>query len=210
MLVYLPIKEAQWLYGAENRLTAYVLDINDGLQAKKTANNLQASLGDAFEVMPWQTMLPELDQMIQGENQETVIFLLVLYVLISFGIFGTFLMMSMERRYEFGMVVALGMKKMTLATILVVEGIWITMLGALLGLLISFPIIRYLYDNPPPLSGELGEAYENFGIEPVFYFSMDPQVFISQVLIVLALALVLSVYPVFSILGLKPVEAMRD
>jgi ABC-type lipoprotein release transport system permease subunit len=209
-LVYLPIAEAQWLYGAENRLTAYVLEISDGNKAKNTAKQIQASLGSGYEVMPWQVLLPELNQMIQGEDQETVIFLLVLYILISFGIFGTFLMMTMERKYEFGMVVALGMKKYILSLILVIEGICVTMLGALSGLIISFPIINYLHNYPIQLSGELAEVYENYGIEPIFYFSMEPYVFYSQALIVLILALVLSTYPVLSIFRLKPVNAMRE
>lgn len=209
-LMYLPMAEAQWLYGAENRLTAYVLELDDGNKARDTARRIQAGLGDKYEVMPWQIMLPELHQMIQGEDQETVIFLLVLYILISFGIFGTFLMMTMERKYEFGMVVALGMKKYILSLILVVEGICVTMLGALSGLIISFPIILYLHNYPIELSGELAEVYENYGIEPIFYFSVEPYVFYSQALIVLILALVLSTYPVLSIFRLKPVNAMRE
>ena len=209
-LIYLPLSEAQWLYGANERLTAYVLDINDGLQSRSIAQKVQNVLGSDYEVMPWQAMLPELDQMIQGENQETIIFLLVLYILISFGIFGTFLMMTMERKYEFGMVVALGMKKQILAFILVIEGIFVTMLGALAGLIISYPIINYLYNYPIPITGELAEAYENFGIEAIFYFSIEPHVFYYQALTVLLLALILSIYPAISIFRIKPVTAMRD
>ena len=209
-LIYLPLSEAQWLYGANERLTAYVLDINNGLLSRSIAQKIQSLVGKDYEVMPWQAMLPELDQMIQGENQETVIFLLVLYILISFGIFGTFLMMTMERKYEFGMVVALGMKKQILAIILVIEGIFVTMLGALAGLAISYPIINYLYKYPVPLTGELAEAYENFGIEPIFYFSIEPHVFYYQALTVLLLALILSIYPAISIFRIKPVTAMRD
>ena len=65
--------------------------------------------------MSWQQMSPELNQFIRGEEAENVIFQVILYLLIGFGIFGTILMMTLEREREFGIMVAVGMRKWRLS-----------------------------------------------------------------------------------------------
>ncbi len=209
-LVYLPLKQAQLLFGAEGRLSALVLEIDKITDAEEITSNLSSTIQDDFEVMSWKTLLPELNQIIEGERAENVIFLLVLYMLISFGIFGTILMMTMERKFEFGVLVAIGMKKVKLSSVVVFENILVSLLGAFVGTLISVPIIGYFNRFPIKVSGDLKEAYEQYGFEPVFYFSVEPAIFYSQTFIVLLIALVLSIYPVIKIGWLDPVNAMRD
>jgi len=207
-MVYLPIKLSQDLLGAEGRSTAMVLKLENINQATSVAHDLSTKL-PGYEVMGWKKLLPELNQMIEGERAENVIFLGILYLLISFGIFGTILMMLMERQFEFGVLVAVGMRKLKLSTVIVMENIFISVLGALLGTLLSIPVILYFYKYPIQVTGALKETYENFGFEPVFYFSIEPWIFYSQMMVVACIALVLSLYPLFSLLRLDPVTAMR-
>jgi len=207
-LVYLPIHLAQKLFGAEGRATDMVLEIKNINQASAIATDLSKSLPN-YEVMGWQGLMPELNQMIEGERAENVIFLGILYLLISFGIFGTILMMLMERQFEFGVLVAIGMQKMKLAVIIIMENILISVLGALVGTALSVPVILYFYKYPIQITGTLKETYENFGFEPVFYFSIEPYIFYSQTIVVGCIALFLSFYPLVSVFRLNPVQAMR-
>ena len=209
-MVYLPLKEAQHLFGAEGRMTALVLDIDNINDADLVEKQLQQTLGTHYEVMGWKTLMPELHQVIEGERAENVIFLFVLYLLIAFGIFGTVLMMTMERRYEFGVLVAIGMKRLRLSSVVILENIMISVLGAIAGTLLSIPLVGYFYNFPIHITGELRETYEKFGFEPIFYFSIEPGIFYSQTIVVLGIALVLSIFPLFKIGGLEPVKAMRD
>ncbi len=210
-LIYLPIGESQHLFGADNKVTAFVLKLDNIREAQKTSEELGAMLPhDEYETMSWQQMLPELDQVIQGEEAENKIFQVVLYMLIAFGIFGTILMMTMERQFEFGVMVAIGMNKAMLSLVVVLENIFLSILGAIVGVMVSLPVVLYLYRFPVSLSGQLAEAYENFGMEPIYYFSTDAVVFYTQGLVVLSLALVLAFYPVFKIWKLNPVAAMQS
>ncbi len=209
-LVYIPIKEAQWLFNAPDQVTALVINTDDIDGAPILADAIQKSIGNAYESMSWKVLLPELDQMIEGEKAETLIFLFVLYMLISFGIFGTILMMTMERKYEFGVLVAIGMKKLKLSSVVIMENIFISLVGAIAGTIISVPVVGYFNTYPIQITGELKEAYENYGFEPVFYFSVEPEIFYSQTIVILIIALVLSVFPLVKINQLNPVEAMRD
>ncbi len=209
-MVYLPLKEGQWLFGATDRLSALVLQVYDINKSEQTVTDLTLQVDSSYEIMDWSILMPELDQIIEGERAENVIFLFVLYLLISFGIFGTILMMTMERKFEFGVLVAIGMKKLKLSSVVVLENIFVSMLGALVGTLLSIPLIMYFNAYPIRITGELKEAYERYGFDPVFYFSVEPQIFYSQAFVVLAIALVLSIYPMLKIGRLNAVEAMRD
>ncbi len=208
-LIYIPLKEAQWLFGAEDRLSSLVVHIGNINDSEIIVEELGSGLSQDYEIMSWKTLLPELDQIIEGERRENIIFLFVLYLIISFGIFGTILMMTMERRFEFGVLVAIGMKKLRLSSVVIFENIFISLLGAIAGTIISIPLVFYFNAYPIKVTGELKEAYENYGFEPVFYFSTEPIIFYSQTLVVLVIAGVLSAFPLVKILRLDPVVAMN-
>lgn len=208
-IVFLPIKAAQQMFAAENRATSYVLSLKDPGDLKTAAVGVSARLGREYEVLTWEDMMPEIKQHIRTDTASMSIITGILYLLICFGIFGTLLMMMVERRFELGMLVAIGMKKDRLCRLLLAESILTVITGCLLGILASIPILSYLHDHPIRISGEMGDVYKRFGFEPVFPTATDPAIYIRQGMIVLLIGLLLSLYPVINILRMKPVTAMR-
>lgn len=207
--LYLSLSAAQTLYSAEGLLTSYVLNLNNTEDLAATSARIQISLGNTFEVMTWEEMMPEVIQHIQTDKGSMVIIQAILYMLICFGIFGTLLMMMVERRYEMGMLVAIGMKKFRLMQLLLIESILTVVTGCMLGMALSVPLVFYLNRYPIQFKGELASVYEEFGFEAIFPTSVEPQIFFTQGLIVLVLGLILSLYPIIKIAQLNPVTAMR-
>ena len=208
-VVYMPIRFAQEMYGAEGRATSFVLALNNTDNLNQIANTLSKNLGKDYEVMTWEQMLPDIKQHIGGDSQNMLFVQAVLYLLISFGIFGTLLMMMAERRFELGMLLAIGMKKNKLAILLLTESILTVILGCVLGILTSIPLVYYFYKRPIRITGEAAKAYEQFGFEAIFPTSVHYSNFISQGVIVLIIGLLLSLYPVFVVYQLDPVNAMK-
>lgn len=208
-LLYLPLTVAQEFYSAEKLVTSYVLALQVDNQLEETAGTLKAVVGADFEVMTWKQMLPEVDQHITTDRGSMYIISGILYMLIGFGIFGTLLMMMAERKYELGMLIAIGMKKRKLVWVLLVESVLTVLIGCLAGILVSIPIAHYLKINPIRFGGEMAEVYQRFGFEPVFPASTDVWIFVAQGLVVLAMGLVLSIYPILKVLGMNPVTAMK-
>ncbi len=207
--LYLSLPAAQELYSAENMLTSYVIDLENPDILDPTAARLRSTLGENYEAMTWEEMMPEVIQHIKTDKGSMAIIQGVLYMLIGFGIIGTLLMMMVERKYEMGMLVAIGMKKVKLMQLLMIESILTVFSGCILGILASIPIVLYLYRYPIRFKGEMAEVYEEFGFEAIFPTSTDPKIFLNQGLIVLILALVLSLYPIIKIARLNPVTAMK-
>ena len=119
--VYLRLAEMQSFFAAPGRITSIALLLHDDDEATPTAAILTRMAGDEREIMTWRQMLPELLQAIAADDAGTVIMLFILYVVIGFGIFGTIMMMTAERRHEFGVAIAVGMKRWRLMVITTLE-----------------------------------------------------------------------------------------
>jgi ABC-type lipoprotein release transport system permease subunit len=207
--VYLPLATAQYFLGAENRLTSVSLGIDNPENTAAIVQSLRKSIGTKYEVMPWQEMMPDVANHIKADGFSFYIFSGILYLIIGFGLFGTVLMMTTERKYEFGMLIAIGMKKSKLELVLFGETVLITFFGVLLGILLSLPLVIYLKEKPIRFGGELAKAYEQFGFEALFPATVDQHIFITQSLIVLTMAVLIGLYPLWHVGGLDPVKAMK-
>lgn len=208
-LIYMPLSLTQDLYGADNKATSYTLALKNENDLSETAVLLKASLDSSLEVMTWEEMMPDIKQHIAADTRNMFIIQTILYLLISFGIFGTLLMMMAERKYELGMLIAIGMSKAKLATLLLLESVLTVFLGCILGVLTSIPIVYYFKANPISIKGDIAKAYAQFGFEAIFPTSVEAENFISQGIIVLIIGLLLSLYPVIEVIRMNPVKAMK-
>ncbi len=208
-LIYMPLALAQEMYGAQAMITSYVLSLNNINDLALTTKELKTSLASEYEVLTWGEMMPDIKQHIGNDTQNMLVVQAVLYLLISFGIFGTLLMMMAERRFELGMLVAIGMKKSKLAFLLLTESILTVVVGCALGLIASIPVVYYFNKRPIQITGTMASAYERFGFEAIFPTSVHSSNFISQGITVLIIGLILSFYPIYVVWKLNPVEAMR-
>jgi ABC-type lipoprotein release transport system permease subunit len=209
-MVYLPLPAAQYFYGAPGMVTSLALKLDDQEDIPEVVGILRAQLDtSAYEVMDWEELLPDLVQARELDTAGNVIVYFILYMIIAFGIFGTILMMSKEREYEFGVLISIGLQRWQLAFSVWIEVILLGLTGALAGILLSMPVVYYFKVNPIRIGGEMASSLEKFGFEPVFPATFDMQIFLMQALYVFILTAVLALYPIFKIRKLQPVQAMR-
>jgi ABC-type lipoprotein release transport system permease subunit len=207
--LFMPLAAAQDFYSADGMVTSYVLSLKDIRYLQITKSSASSALGPAYEVMTWEEMMPEIKQHIETDSNSMKYIQGILYLLICFGIFGTLLMMMVERKFEMGMLVAIGMKKSKLVILLTLESVFTVITGCILGIMASIPIVYYLNRHPIKMGGETAKAYESFGFEAIFPTSTDASNFIHQGLTVLIIGLLLSMYPVYKVIRLDPVTAMK-
>ena len=210
-MVYLTLPHAQQLYGTDQRFTSIAIAVTSSSVVGEVTSQLKKDLSSLpYEVMDWKEMMPELVQAIEADSSGGIIFIAILYMIIAFGIFGTILMMMAERMHEFGIMVSVGMRRLKLAGMVMSEIFMIAAIGVLIGAVAAIPLIAYLRLHPIHLSGEMAEAYKRFGLEPIFPFSGDPSIFISQAWVVFIIGMILSVYPLIRLLHLKTFSALKS
>ena len=209
-MVYMSLSAARQLLSLEDHLSGLSLMVSSTRQLETVKARLQAKIDtSAYEIMDWKEMRPELDQMIEADSGGHRITMAILYVVIAFGIFSTVLMMMAERRHEFAILIAIGLKKYQLALIVCVETVLLLLMGIAAGTLAALPVISYFIQHPIQLSGELREVYESYGFEPVLPVSRQAVVFLSQIRAVLIIGMIVLVYPLVNIARFKLMKAMR-
>lgn len=206
----MPYQKAQDHFGAPNMATSLNVYLENPKRLNQTKRALESKTDTAVHrLMTWKEMNPQLVQAFQADTGGNVVFLVILYLIIGFGMFGTIIMMTAERQYEFGVLVGIGMRRTKLVLITTIETIILSLLGVLVGSIGSFPIMYYFNQNPIPLSGTMADTMAEFGFEAVIVGSIDPAIMIYNGLVILLIVALIIVYPAAVIGRLKPVKAMR-
>jgi len=210
--IFMDIESAQDYISSENIATHLVIDKKEYYDEKKIAEDVRKAISSDYEVMTWKEILPELDQMITADNVGGLIMAFILYVIVCFGMFGTVLMMTEERMYEFGVLLSIGMDKIKLYLIILLETIMLSSIGVIIGVLTTRPISHYFNKNPINMDsfGEgLGDAMGEFGFDPIMPFSINWDIPVSHAAFIFGISLLISIYPAIRILSLNPVKAMK-
>lgn len=209
--VYLKLTDLQELTGAYQRLSALVVvpENKNDLSALKQSLQSQLDAQD-YAVLIWRDMMPELIQAMEADSAGGLAMLFILYLVIGFGVFGTILMLTSERMREFGILISLGMSRFQLALTTFMETSFLGLLGVLSGSLLALPINWYYHVNPIQLGDGMDQMMEDYGMEPIIPFSLDPSIWLNNGGAILLICLILSFYAVASIYRLQPVKAMRQ
>ncbi|HNR41009.1 MAG TPA: FtsX-like permease family protein [Bacteroidales bacterium] len=212
-LVIMTIPAAQQLFDADGKITSLVINLKDrsGRTITKARNKINALLPDTnTSARTWYELNEVLYQQMRGDSQSGKLMLLILYFIIFFGIFGTVLMMISERRREFGVLVAIGMRKGKLKRIVIIEMVMLGIIGLITGLLAGTPLITYFNHNPVIIKGDLGKMMEDWGYDAMMPTAPVGSYFYWQVVIVILMILLAAIYPLRKIGKLKETEALKS
>jgi ABC-type lipoprotein release transport system permease subunit len=207
--VIMSLDYAQDFFGIYYMATSAVIGPKNEKWEKMEKSILSQLDSSKFEVMNWQQMLPELKQLIDVDRAGGTFVLIILYSILTFSLFGTVLMLAEERNFEFGVLVAIGMKKSIIIRISLYETLIMSVAGVILGLICVIPVVTYFHFFPINLSGQMQEVVEQFGFEAIIPTSLDPWISLTQALIVFAITLVINLYTLIKIKNIQPTKAMR-
>ncbi|TSA35962.1 MAG: ABC transporter permease [Porphyromonadaceae bacterium] len=209
-MVYLPLVQAQQFFSAENRVTSISLNLKNSNDLSRTVKKLQQKLGTQYDVRSWDTILVELKQQIGSDSAGGLIMLGMLYLIIGFGVFGTVQMMTAERRREFGVVVAVGMQKRRLGTILALEMLIMGLIGIAAGILLSIPVVWWGHVHPITLTGKMAESIIQYGMEPIMPTAWEAGYVINQTLVAMLIVFAAVILPVWNVTRLRVTKALRS
>jgi len=207
--VFMDINLAQELFSADGMVTSLMIMMNSYSDVADVKSHLTSLTNGSLSVLTWKELMPEIVQFIESDMAGSVVMLGILYIVIGFGIFGTIIMMVAERRRELAVMVAVGMQKYKLASILFFETFLIGLVGVISGFIVSVPIIFSLVKNPIPLPEEIAEAYLQYGFEPFWFFGTSPVVFLVQIITVFSITMLISIYPIMKVKNLIVSKSLK-
>jgi ABC-type lipoprotein release transport system permease subunit len=210
-MLYMPLPAAQEFIGMPNGCSGLLIALDDGGMLDETLRRVSEAVDtQACEVLPWTVTMEDLLKQAGSDKAFSKIILFVLYLIVGFGILGTVIMMTTERRREFGMMVALGMQKSRLARSVALELLFMACTGLAAGLAASLPVVLYYHHHPIPLGGKLAGLMGAYGMEPVLPLEAGPALFAGQALIVLLITCLAILYPVRVIVKLEVNKSLRS
>ena len=211
LTVFMSLRNAQEYLSAPNIVTHIIIDKEEEIDERELSNYIKTELhNNQYEIMDWKELLPELEQTIKADNVGGLIMVFILYMIITFGIFGTVLMMTQERFYEFGVMISIGMKKLKLIKIVLLEAITLSLIGVILGIFAALPIMYYFNTHPIKLVSEQAETMEKFGFEPIIPMSTNFEIPLTHAALIFCISLFISIYPIITILRLDTIKAMKS
>lgn len=181
--------------------------LNDVSQADTVAAVVGAQFTD-LSVRSWKEVAPELGYADEMMQQMLYIIIGIILLALSFGIINTMLMAVLERKRELGMLMSVGMNKTKVFFMIVVETVFISLVGGPLGVVLGFLTVAHFGSAGIDLS-IVGKGLEEFGISTTIYPSLTPDFYVNVTIMVVIAAILSSIYPAIKALQLKPAEAVR-
>ena len=211
--IFMTIESARDYVSSEEISTHIIIDKEQYYDEEKIVKDLSQILSKDYEIMTWKETLPEIEQTITADSAGGLIMAFILYIIVVFGMFGTVLMMTEERKYEFGVLISIGMSRIRLFGIILIETIILSMMGVLLAIILTYPISYYFNLNPIDMAVLMGEGadqmMEDLGFSPLAPMSISWDIPLSHALVIFIFSLLISIYPAIKILNLNPVKSMK-
>ncbi len=208
-ILYMDIETAQDFFQAPGLITSLVLMVDGPSKVEPVIAQLKSYNNPEITIYSWEVLQPQLVQFIAGKTASGKIFIGILFMLIGFGILGTFIMMVAERKRELGIMIAIGMQRVRLSAILFLESLLIGALGVFCSYVFCLPLIGYFVKNPIRIGGEMAKVWGDMGFEPVIMFSGAMEVFSGPATTIFIISIIISIYPITSVIRMKAVDALR-
>ena len=212
-LAIVNIKDAQAFYVYGDRISEVAILADDSDDTGLVMANLagEGIPGNGITVHPWTEVMPEIVQFIFIDDAGMYIMLLILVVVVAFGILNTLLMSVLERKREFGVALALGLRPSAIFGLVYVESMALASVGLVIGLGIAIPLVLWFVGHPIPLESEaMRGAVELLGIEPQVVWKLKITNPIGSTLTILGVAALAALYPAFKASRARPVDALRS
>ncbi|MBU6324325.1 MAG: FtsX-like permease family protein [Bacteroidetes bacterium] len=172
---------------------------------------VQAQLASMFpgaRVQNWMQLSPETDIVISSFNLYMYIVIGIILLALSFGIVNTMLMAVLERVREIGVLQSIGMNKRRIFFMIMLETLFLSLLGSPAGLFIARFTVYYTGFYGIDLS-RFSEGFSQYGFSATVHPVLETSRYYVIGVMSLCTALLASAYPAYRALQLKPVEAVR-
>ena len=159
----------------------------------------------------WQTLQPDLRDYVVIDDAFGYMIYAIILLIVAIGVLNTVLMSVMERRREIGILTAVGMEGRHVMRMILVETVFITLIGITMGLVIGLGVNWYFSTYGLDLSSMSPEEWSLAGtiIDPVLRSHLRPHRAFGLCLAVFLLTVTMGIYPAWKASRTLPVEAME-
>ena len=196
-IIHVRLSESQALLGVPDQVTQIAILLAQEGDSQMVAKDLRQQLaGFPVEVLTWRESTPMLVQSFRLDEAFNYVMNGVVLAMVGLGIFNTILMRVLERRYEFGVCTALGLRPGQLAEMLIGESLGLTVISLAMGLALGLGIHHHFATAGLDLRGLFNTSLPTaFVFDPIIYPRLSLRRIAWSVSIVFMMATIMSFYP---------------
>jgi ABC-type lipoprotein release transport system permease subunit len=199
-------KTAQSMLRIGDTTTEVVFFGDDYRNVEPTYEKVLAAVDDSMRVSRWTEVDTYLGTMLSVMDGFMLIWVIVIFLALSFGLVNTLVMAVFERVREIGLMLALGMKPASILGQIIIESMMLLSVGLLIGDALAWLTVKPL-ESGIDIS-VVAKGMEMFGAASVLY----PKLYMNDVIlsnvVVLVLGFLASLSPAWRASRYEPVEAI--
>jgi len=205
--VFVKKSDLDAITGGDSGIHEIAIMLNDIGNIPAIQSRLQGSL-PGEKVQNWIEIKPEMGMLTSAIAVEVYIILGIILFALAFGIVNTMLMIVFERTRELGMLMAVGMSKARVFGMIMLETVFLTLIGGIVGMALGAGLIFYLHNHGIDLSA-FSKGLSAYGVDTKIYPFITRTFYINLTVMILSTGILSAIMPARKALKLKPVEAIR-
>lgn len=198
--VFVPLRDAQSLFGVGNAVTTIGLKLKRIFEAKDLAQKV--ALQVPYEARSWMEDNQQLLSGLRAQSQSSNLILVFTTIAAGFGIASIMIASVVSRLREIGILKAIGASNRQILQIFTIEGTLLAFFGAVAGAIQGIALSLILYSIRTQVS-ETGRTAE------VFPFDLNANLVIRAVVIAVLTGVVASWYPAWRAARVNAIEVIR-
>ncbi len=206
--IYITLSEAQSLYDLAGQATEVVIALNSVGNEGPLVDTLSAAL-PGYEVASWKDLNPALVNTYALGEQVINIFAVIVLAIAGIGILNLMLMAVFERTREIGLLSALGLKRLQIMGLFLMEGMLIGAIGAVIGCGLGALLVTLTGQVGFDLTSMNGAGQATALMGNKLYPAMELAPLISRTITVIIIAALASLYPAWQASKREPAEALH-
>ncbi len=198
--VFIPLRDAQSLFGLGRAVTSIGFKLSDIFQANDIADRM--TLQTPYQTVSWMRENQSVLSGLKAQDQSVRLILACTTLAAGLGIASILIMSVLTRQREIGILKAMGATARQITTIFALQGVLLALLGGLVGSALGILLSRWLstFKTTASATGRLAE---------VFPMALTPQLVVMAVGAAMAVGFLASLYPAWRAARVEAIEVIR-
>jgi len=208
-ICHVPLSDVERMTGRKGPSSIAVL-LEDESHMRRAAQDLRGATATGDTVLTWQQVAPTMSVGAEADQSFAAVIGAIVVFVVVLGITSAQLTSVLERRREFAVLIALGMRDALVVRLVLVEAAVQGFLGGVAGLLIGAPFLHWAategLDFTRLFEGEL--AMDGMLFDPVIYAEVGMWIVPYALILAVGASLLAATYPARTAVSIDPTTAL--